>query len=112
MHTWYVLEPNDQIASVGGDWDMFALENGGEDATASCVVGRSIWDFINGDDTGSIFRSILFTCRMTGEVMTLKTDCSTAHEQRMMRMKVKRQPDERIRVEHDVIVPDGSLSLR
>jgi len=110
MHTWYVLDQSDRISSVGGAWDDFAKENGGDKAIADLVIGRSVWDFINDDHTASMFRSVLFTFRTTGESLTLSSDCSNASVRRTMRMRVRRQGNDLLRIEHDMVLSESLLT--
>ena len=103
MLTWYTLQENDRITEVGGDWDDFAEQNEGAAVVAKNVLGRSIWDFIQGDDETAMFRSILFTCRLTGETLDLMSDCSSGDVERVMRMKVVPLYEHRVRVEHKLV---------
>ncbi len=58
----YAIDGNDDITTVGGAWSSFARENGGRGLDPSCVVGRSIWEFIDGDPVrglyGRLFRGL------------------------------------------------------
>ncbi|HAY29480.1 MAG TPA: hypothetical protein DIT03_12010, partial [Candidatus Accumulibacter sp.] len=47
----YTLDANDAIVAVAGDWDRFALANGGEAILAARIIGRRLDDFIAGDVT-------------------------------------------------------------
>jgi hypothetical protein len=49
--TQYWLDPDNQIISVSSTWDQFALENDGETAVSSQVLGKQIWEFIDDDIT-------------------------------------------------------------
>ena len=103
MYTWYKLSENDEISEVGGDWNAFALANDGEGVDASDVIGRSVWDFIHGDEARTRFLSTLYTCRTFGEPLTLTIDCSSNDVPRILRMKVGIEPDGTLLVEHRLI---------
>jgi hypothetical protein len=78
----YRLDRNNRILSVGGDWDKFALENGGEMAVARVVVGENLFDFIAGAETKSYVNAILFACRETGQPFCGSFQCNSDEEER------------------------------
>ena len=111
MKTWYTLRGDDCIAAVGGDWNDFASQNQGNLVFSENVVGRSVWDFIHGDDESAMFRSILFTCRYTGDTLELMSDCSSSGIERLMHMKVVPLTEQGVRIEHK-LVEDSLQAVR
>ena len=53
MDNAYILDQRDHIVEVCGEWDRFALENAGESACASAVIGQPLFKGIAGDAASS-----------------------------------------------------------
>jgi len=64
----YRIDNNDRITYIGGVWDSFAQENGGKNATVNNILGRSLWDFLEGEDVKRVYRLIVDEIRNKGKL--------------------------------------------
>jgi hypothetical protein len=98
--TAYVVDRRDRIVEVDGDWDRFALENGGEGACARHVVGARLVDAIDGDPVRMFVVAILMRVRASGEPETVPYRCDSPTVRRHYTMTVTPLRDGAVRVEH------------
>lgn len=75
MVTTIVIDAEDRIADVGGDWDAFARTNGAPRLTAASVVGRRWRDFVAGVDTIVFWHAAFFACRMSKGSLAVSYRC-------------------------------------
>jgi hypothetical protein len=104
MRTVYVVDRADRIVSVEGDWDSFALENGGATACAAHVVGGRLVDAIAGDPARMFITAILMRVRASGQAETVPYRCDSDRVRRYYTMTLTPLSGGRVRVEHE---PDG-----
>lgn len=100
--TFYELNPSDQIESVGGGWDAFARDNDGADAMAHKVLGRRLWDFVDGVSTAIYLHAILNRCRHERQSFQTSYRCDSLDEARLFWMHVTPQ-NGRLRVDHRLV---------
>lgn len=86
MH--YTLDANDVIVEAGGDWDAFALRNGGDDCTREHVIGKPIYPFITGADVVDVYRVLFARSRRTRLPIELTFRCDAPGFRRRMRMHI------------------------
>ncbi len=55
---YYAVDRNNDMRGVGGYWDDFAIQNGGNSLTDESVVGTSLSSHIVDDDTRSFVKSL------------------------------------------------------
>lgn len=84
----YVINEADDIVSVGPEWDRFAVENDAPRAMAKNVIGRKIWDFIDGFETSSYLNAIFYACRMDTESFDILYRCDAPEVQRLFRLSI------------------------
>jgi len=70
----WTIDRENVITSVGGDWDAFAESNDAASLCGSSVVGRSLFDFISGEETQRIYRLLLRRCAR----WTRRSSCPSA----------------------------------
>lgn len=99
----YSLDAHDQLLSVTGDWDAFALRNRGEGAVAARVTGRYLWDFVTGAETRAYLSRLFHDCRMAGAVLKTTYRCDSPAEERLCRMEILPGPAGRIEVRHQLV---------
>lgn len=71
----YELDRNDRLTAVSGEWDRFALENGAPAAVAGAVLGRPLWDFVDGVETVHLLRRIVGGVRASGRAGEVPFRC-------------------------------------
>ena len=59
----YRIDASDTITYVNPEWIRFAEANDAPDLTADAVVGKSIWAFIHGADTQSLYKELFRNLR-------------------------------------------------
>lgn len=85
---YYNLDAEDTILEVGGAWDQFALENGGEHCTRADVVGNPLYPYIAGPDVADVYRVLFARSRRTRLPIELEFRCDAPAFRRRMRMRV------------------------
>jgi hypothetical protein len=84
----YQIDAFDNITAIGGDWFAFAKENGGEALLESSPIGRSIWDFIQGDSIKNLYSLIIKKVRQTGKPVYFPFRCDSPNHLRYMEMVI------------------------
>lgn len=93
----YVVNAEDILISVDGEWDGFALDNGGPEATTGRVLGRSIWNFIADGSTRQIYRHVLTKVRLTRVSMRFPFRCDGPDCRRFLEMHIVPGSDHSVR---------------
>ncbi len=99
----YVLDASDRIISVSPQWDQFAIENDTPGAMAENVIGRQVWDFVEGLETASYLNAIFFACRMDTESFDILYRCDAPEIKRMFRMSVHPEEKGVLTLRHDLL---------
>jgi hypothetical protein len=89
----YTVDPQDVITSVCPLWLAFARENGATQLTREAVVGRSLWDFIAGDETQQLYRTLLQRVRARNASTVVPFRCDSPTLRRYMRLELTPEPN-------------------
>jgi len=85
----YRIDGSDRITDVSGYWLSFAAENL---ATESChpdrILGRVIWEFIDGSETRHLYEIILNRVRQAGMPVTLPFRCDSPDRRRYLELAI------------------------
>ena len=100
MQSWYVLDKADQIIAIDGDWDRFALKNGGPKAISERILGHTLWSYISGFETRSLLNAIFFTCRRQQSIYRSHYRCDSPTVTRLIEFKVQPLPNGGLSVGH------------
>jgi hypothetical protein len=92
----YRVDAGDEIVWVDAWWLAFARENGASDLTEEHVLGRSLWNFIEDDETRTLYQEIHQRVRDTGRPAILPFRCDSPHVDRHMRLTITRGPDRQL----------------
>lgn len=84
----YVLDTDNLIAQVGGDWDGFARRNDAPELCGASVVGRPVLDFISGKVTRTYLLKLLDRVSAEGVPIELDYRCDSPATRRFMRMRI------------------------
>lgn len=86
----YVLAPSGTILAVGkGAWDSFAVENGAPGLHAISMIGRSVFEMIDGDDVRESYRRLHRTvCDRRKQSISFEYRCDSPTSERHMRMSL------------------------
>ncbi|MBI5441037.1 MAG: response regulator, partial [Deltaproteobacteria bacterium] len=88
----YVIGPDDVIAFVNEEWLAFARENDAPELTWERVVGRPLWDFLQGGEVRALHRELLQAVRRSGDRRRLGFRCDSSQTLRWMEMELVPSP--------------------
>lgn len=100
--TFYELSPSDEILSVGGGWDRFAQDNDGLEAMSAHVLGRRLWEFVDGVSTAIYLHAIFSRCRDENCGFETNYRCDSLEVARLFWMSVTPR-EGRLRVDHRLV---------
>lgn len=99
---YFVLDEEFRLLWVGGDWDEFALSNGGEKARSNEVLSTSLLTHIVDGDTRRVTRSIVEAVVEMQEPFRIDYRCDSPAVMRRFHMTVQPMKDNRVLVVHDL----------
>jgi len=85
----WTIDRKDVITSVGADWDAFADENDASSLCGASVVGRSLFDFIAGEQTQRIYQWLLTRVRALDAPILVPFRCDSPDMRRRMRLEIR-----------------------
>ncbi|MGC8827572.1 MAG: PAS domain-containing protein, partial [Anaerolineae bacterium] len=84
----YQIDAGDVITTVNDAWDEFALENEAPHLTGQGVIGRSLWDFIAGEETRHLYRILFQRVREGKRPISIPFRCDAPDCRRYMEMQM------------------------
>lgn len=84
----YAVSADDVVVAVDTLWLAFARENGAAELTESSVLGRSLWDFVEGEALRAVYSDIHARVRAAGKTATFYFRCDSPLLKRHMRMTI------------------------
>jgi hypothetical protein len=86
---------DDRITAVAGGWDAFATANGAPALASEAVVGRSLFDFIQGEESQRIHRLLLLAARSraVGDTLAFPFRCDSPDMRRHMQLELVSEGD-------------------
>ncbi|MCA0186924.1 MAG: hypothetical protein LCH90_13140 [Proteobacteria bacterium] len=99
----YRLDAQDCIVEVGGAWDQFAIENGGDLLIGDSVIGQPLYRYVQGDTTRIFVRSVIEGVRVLKQARTLPYRCDSAQERRYLEMSVIPEDSGHVTLEHRLL---------
>lgn len=109
----YRVNHADELVAVDPWWLAFAQENSATELKEDFVLGRSLWQFISGEDTYRFYQDLHARIRETGEPVSLPFRCDSPTLQRHMQMIIR--PSERREIEYSCrlvkVVPQREIQL-
>ncbi len=84
----YRVDVADVLTWVDSWWLAFARENGAAELKPETVLGRSLWEFVAGEETRRLFRIIHDRIRTSGAPMVLPFRCDSPCLKRQMRLTI------------------------
>lgn len=94
----YTLDARDKIVSVDSSWLAFALENGVPELTKEAVIGKTLWQFIDGAETIELYQAVFQRVRSEQLSIVIPFRCDSPTLRRCMRLEVLSQPEGRIQL--------------
>ena len=84
----YSVDADDLLIEVDTLWLAFARENGAAELTAASVLGRSLWDFVEGEAIRAVYEVIHTRVRSSGKSAMFPFRCDSPTLKRYMRMTI------------------------
>lgn len=84
----YVLDGEDRIIELGGQWDDFAQANDGEGLCGQAVIGTRFWDHISGDALRDLLGRVFQRARKLDEPITVPARCDSPGTVRHLSIRV------------------------
>lgn len=102
LHCFCVVDSSLRILWVGGDWDDFALRNGGSAALANDVLSKPLTSFITDAETaGSVAQMVKVVIDIKG-LLRMDYRCDGPEELRRFRLTIKPMKDARAIMVHEL----------
>jgi hypothetical protein len=89
----YRVDEADRLVWVDSWWLAFARENGAADLTEAAVLGRSLWDYVTGDDTKRLYQDIHGRIRSSHQTIVLPCRCDSPTLDRHMQLTISLEPE-------------------
>lgn len=89
----YTIDQHDLISSVCPLWLAFARENGAPQLSQDAVLGHSLWQFIEGNETREMYQAILQRVRIENSNTIIPFRCDSPTLRRYMRLELTSQAD-------------------
>lgn len=83
------IDANNRIVYANAAWWQFAKENGAGDLTPEKILGRSLYDFIDGGSTKDVLRLIIERTRAGRTPHPIPYRCDAPTVRRYMEMRVQ-----------------------
>ncbi|MEM9346104.1 MAG: hypothetical protein AAGB26_05765 [Planctomycetota bacterium] len=82
----YLLDREDRVTKVCPHWAVFARQRMAVRLDEEMVLGRSLWDFIQGGATQRLYDTLIYHARRTGRKLTFNYRGDSPSAIRYMRM--------------------------
>ena len=89
MH--YLIDADDRIVFVSGDWDLFAEENEASEVKTAKIVNRSLWQFVTEKTTRAVYTEVLKSVR-AGRKAEFTMRCDGPSVRRLLEISLKPLP--------------------
>ncbi len=77
MSIQYTIDSADQIRFINEAWLQFACQNDGAHLNRAFVIGKSLWDFIEGEDLKHLYTQIFRIVRTKHHTMVFRFRCDS-----------------------------------
>lgn len=84
----WVLDHEDRITALTGPWAEFARANGAPELDEERLVQQSLWDFVQGEETRSLYEQLFERVRSSGLGLELPYRCDAPDQRRDMLLRI------------------------
>ncbi|MFN3724423.1 MAG: hypothetical protein ACK4VZ_15435 [Paracoccaceae bacterium] len=102
LHCFCVVDSSLRILWVGGDWDDFALRNGGSTARANDVLATRLTDYITDSATTDTVEQMVRVVIESQGTLRMDYRCDGPDELRRFRLTIKPMKDARVIMVHEL----------
>jgi hypothetical protein len=99
----WMIDRGDRIVQVNDAWLAFARENAAPELTREAVVNRTLWFFIAGLNTISLYQLILGKVRSHQLQLSYPFRCDSPDCRRFLEMEISPLPEEGIHFRSEVL---------
>ncbi len=86
--TVYTVDKSDRITSVNSTWNDFADKNDAKELTTDELIGTSIWDYIEGDETKHLYKHCFEKVRQLEKGIRIPSRCDSPEFRRFMNIEI------------------------
>jgi len=109
----YRIDRDDILVCVSDNWNCFADENAGEASiTETSVVGRALDEFIEDDDTRSLYALVLDSLRGRNRPVAFRFRCDSPAERRFCELRIMPGADGSIDFESRILRTESREPVR
>lgn len=102
QQVYYVLDPESRILWIGGDWDEFALANGGSGARSNAVLATPLAHHVAGVETRAALARMIDAVRAVQGPLRIDYRCDSPTLLRRFQMTIQPMKDGRVLMVHDL----------
>jgi hypothetical protein len=102
-NTIYWLDKNNMIIKLSDSWDSFAIENDGDVLSGQSVIGKKIWDYIQGNTTRMWMDALFSLARLHQKTVQKPYRCDSPELKRYMEMVITPEENGVLKVESRVL---------
>ena len=112
--TWYEIDAENIVQSVGGDWDHFADLNAGGDCSSSSVIGQPLFQFVTGSKTREFLDSLFYNVLDLKAPFQMLYRCDGPDVKRIFRMVLTPSfvSQQQIRISHTLVFSSSENNQR
>jgi len=100
----YTLDQDDKIISLSGNWEAFAQANqAGDELKIQKILGRSIWEFIQGIETNHLYNIIFQRIREGKPTTPFPFRCDSPALRRYLTLVIELLPQGHLKIESRTI---------
>lgn len=86
--TEYLLDRDDRIVELGGDWDSFAHANNADHLCGDALIGTRFWDHVSGHSLSDLLGRVFARARSLKQPITVPARCDSAETIRHLEIRV------------------------
>jgi rubredoxin len=102
--SWYLVDGQDRLLDLCGEWDQVASTSGASAAVLRAqALGQPLSRYITGDVTRMYMEALLQSCRLSGRERRLSYRCDTPAWRRTLEMHLQPLAQDLVRVDHRIL---------
>lgn len=102
QQVYYVLDPQDRILWIGGEWDEFALANGGSGAGSNRVLATPLARHVAGETTRAALVRMIGAVRDAAAPLRIDYRCDSPKLLRRVQLTIQPMKEDRVLMVHDL----------
>ena len=99
----FVLDLDDRIIELGGQWDVFASLNDAEHLCGGSVIGTLFWDHVSGQSLSDLLARVFQRARRLGQPICVPARCDSPDTVRHLEIRVLATNSDRLEVRSRIL---------